>query len=171
MEPVSNTPTKPVDYAVLSGVYGGLLGALTIAARKRRRAEEPVSATDVAVTGAATFALAKLLTNEKVESWLRAPFVEETPSGEHRPKGRRMRYAIGELLTCSRCAGAWSALGVVGLRVLSPESGRVVSHVLAASAANDYLQSGFRLLCNEGNLAKLQAELREAEPGAPRRAA
>jgi hypothetical protein len=34
----------------------------------------------------------------------------------------------------------------------------VVSNVLAASAANDYLQSGFRLLCNEGNLAKLRAE-------------
>src|SRR3954469_2227725 len=171
MEPVSNTPTKPVDYAVLSGVYGSLLGALALAARRGRGAEEPISGTDVAVTGAATFALAKLLSHEKVESWLRAPFVEETPSGEQRPKGRRMRYAIGELLTCSRCAGAWSALGVVGLRVLSPDAGRVVANVLAASAANDYLQSGFRLLCNEGNLAKLRAELREDEPGAPRRAA
>jgi hypothetical protein len=158
MEPVSNTPTKPVDYAVLSGVYGSLLGALALAARKGRCAQEPITGTDVAVTGAATFALAKLLSHEKVESWLRAPFVEETPSGEQKPKGRRMRYAIGELLTCSRCAGAWSALGVVGLRLLSPDTGRVVSNVLAASAANDYLQSGFRLLCNEGNLAKLRAE-------------
>ena len=158
MEPVSNTPTKPVDYAVLSGVYGSLLGALALAARKGRSAQEPITGTDVAVTGAATFALAKLLSHEKVESWLRAPFVEETPSGEQKPKGRRMRYAIGELLTCSRCAGAWSALGVVGLRLLSPDTGRVVSNVLAASAANDYLQSGFRLLCNEGNLAKLRAE-------------
>src|SRR6185503_18110890 len=121
-------------------------------------AQEPITGTDVAVTGAATFALAKLLSHEKVESWLRAPFVEETPSGEQKPKGRRMRYAIGELLTCSRCAGAWSALGVVGLRLLTPDTGRVVSNVLAASAANDYLQSGFRLLCNEGNLAKLRAE-------------
>jgi Protein of unknown function (DUF1360) len=163
MEPVSKTPTKPVDYAVLSGVYGGLLGALALAARKRRCADEPVSGTDVAVTGAATFALAKLLAHEKVETWLRAPFVDETPSGEKRPKGRRMRYAIGELFTCSRCAGAWSALGVVGLRVLSPDTGRVVTNVLAASAANDYLQSGFRLLCNEGNLAQLRAEQDERE--------
>jgi Protein of unknown function (DUF1360) len=158
MEPVSNTPTKPVDYAVLSGVYGSLLGALALAARKRRDSQEPITGTEIAVTGAATFALAKLLSHEKVESWLRAPFVEETPTGEQKPKGRRMRYAIGELLTCSRCAGAWSALGVVGLRVLSPDTGRVVTNVLAASAANDYLQSGFRLLCNEGNLAKLRAE-------------
>ena len=34
----------------------------------------------------------------------------------------------------------------------------MVTNVLAASAANDYLQSGFRLLCNEGNLAELRAE-------------
>jgi hypothetical protein len=163
VEPVHNTPTKPVDYAVLSGVYGGLLGALALAARKGRCAGEPVTGTDVAVTGAATFALAKLLAHEKVESWLRTPFVEETPGGETRPKGRRMRYAIGELLTCSRCAGAWSALGVVGLRLLSPEAGRVVTNVLAASAANDYLQSGFRLLCNEGNLAQLRAEQDERD--------
>jgi hypothetical protein len=158
MEPVSKTPTKPVDYAALSAVYGSLLGGLALAARKGRRSSEPLTGTDVAVTGAATFALAKLLAHEKVESWLRAPFVEEMPSGEKKPKGRRMRYAIGELLTCSRCAGAWSALGVVGLRVLSPDAGRLVTNVLAASAANDYLQSGFRLLCNEGNLAKLRAE-------------
>jgi hypothetical protein len=163
VEPVSNTPTKPVDYAVLSGVYGSLLGALALAARKGRCSQEPITGTEVAVTGAATFALAKLLAHEKVESWLRAPFVEETPSGEQKPKGRRMRYAIGELLTCSRCAGAWSALGVVGLRLLSPDTGRVVTNVLAASAANDYLQSGFRLLCNEGNLAKLRAEQDERD--------
>jgi hypothetical protein len=167
MEPVAKTPTKPVDYAVLSGVYGGLLGALALAARNGRGSREPISGTDVAVSGAATFALAKLLTNEKVETWLREPFVEETETGERRPKGRRMRYAVGELLTCSRCAGAWSALGVVGLRLLSPDAGRVVTTVLAASGVNDFLQSGFRLVCNEGNLAHLRAELRDE----PRRAA
>jgi hypothetical protein len=158
MEPVSQTPTEPVDYAVLSGVYGGLLAALALAARSGRLSSERVEASDAALTGAATFALAKLLSHDKVESWLRAPFVEELPSGEQRPKGRRLRYAVGELLTCSRCAGAWSALGVVGLRLLSPEAGRVVTNVLAASAANDYLQSGFRLLCNESNAAEARVE-------------
>src|SRR5689334_19239401 len=168
MDPVSRTPTKPVDYAVLSGVYGGLLGALALAARSGRGSREPIGGADLAVTGAATFAVAKLLAHEKVESWLRAPFVEETETGEQRPKGTRLRYAVGELLTCSRCAGAWSALGVVGLRILSPDAGRVVTNVLAASAANDYLQSAFRLLCNEGNLAQLRGK---AEDAAARRAA
>jgi hypothetical protein len=34
----------------------------------------------------------------------------------------------------------------VGLRLASPGSGRTVTNVLAASAANDWLQAGFKLL-------------------------
>jgi hypothetical protein len=49
-------------------------------------------------------------------------------------------------VTCTRCVGAWSALGIVGLRLASPESGRTMTNVLAASAANDWLQAGFKLL-------------------------
>ena len=67
---------------------------------------------------AATFALSKLIVHEKVESWIRQPFVEERPSGR-RPKGRRLRYAVGELMSCTRCTGAWCALGLIGLRCTS----------------------------------------------------
>src|SRR3712207_7411195 len=45
--------------------------------------------------GAATFALSKLLAHEKVETWVRQPFVEETSDGK-RPKGERLRYARSE---------------------------------------------------------------------------
>jgi hypothetical protein len=58
---------------------------------------------------------------------------------------------VGELVTCTRCVGAWSALGVVGLRVVEPRSGRIVANVLAASALNDFLQAGFKLLTSEVN--------------------
>ena len=44
-----------------------------------------------------------------------------------KPKGRRLRYAVGELMTCTRCMGAWSALGLVALRVHSPPAGRTVA--------------------------------------------
>jgi hypothetical protein len=75
---------------------------------------------------------------------MRRPFVDEA---ERRPKGRRLRYAVGELLLCTRCTGAWSALGLVALRTHSPAVGRTVSTVLAASAGNDMLQAGFQWLC------------------------
>ena len=45
----------------------------------------------------------------------RDPLVDE--SDGKRPKGRRLRFAAGELLTCTRCLGTWSSLGLIGLRV------------------------------------------------------
>lgn len=143
MDPVDQTPTEPVDYAAISAMYASLLGALLLAARER--GEEPVRPEEALPLGVATFALAKLVGKEKVETWLRRPFVEERPEGR-RPRGRRMRYAVGELLSCTRCLGAWSSLGLVALRVARPRESRVVTTVLATSALNDWLQAGFAWL-------------------------
>jgi hypothetical protein len=121
----------------------------------------------VPLLAAATFALSKLVVHEKVEAWLREPFVEERPDGR-RPKGRRLRYAVGELLTCTRCTGAWTALGLVGLRLYAPTTGRTVSTVLAASAGNDMLQAGFTWLCSR---ASRDPEPRTAPHSVPARAA
>jgi hypothetical protein len=163
MRPVSQTPTETSDYALISGVYGTLLGATALAARHR----EPISRGEVPVLAAATFALSKLIVKEKAESWLREPFVEERPEGR-RPKGRRLRYAVGELLDCTRCTGAWTALALVGLRVSAPETGRTVVTVLAASAGNDFLQAGFTWLCGRAGSTPRPAE---APPAVSARAA
>jgi hypothetical protein len=138
-------PAQPVDYAALNAVYGALMTALVVTTRERAR-EEPISGRELVPIAAATFALSKVIAREKIGTWMREPFVED-PAGERRPRGSRLQRAVGELLTCTRCVGAWSALGIVGLRLASPDSGRIVTNVLAASAANDWLQSGFKLLC------------------------
>jgi len=152
VRPVAQTPTEVTDYAALTGVYGALLGAAALSARGR----EPVPRAEVPVLAAATFALSKLIVHEKVESWIRQPFVEERP-GVRRPKGRRLRYAIGELLTCTRCTGAWTALGLVALRMHAPATGRTVATVLAASAGNDMLHAGFQWLCAGANVSRSPA--------------
>src|SRR5690242_14178926 len=141
--------TEPVDYAALNAVYGALLAGVVLAVRDRGAKDDPISGAELIPLSAATFALAKVIAREKIGTWVREPFVDE----EHgrKPRGRRMRRAVGELVTCSRCVGAWSALGIVGLRLASPSSGRVVTNVLAVSAANDWLQAGFRALCGEAN--------------------
>ena len=100
--------------------------------------------------GLATFALSKLVAKEKVDAWVRVPFVEEHPEGR-RPKGTGVRYAVGELLTCTRCVGVWSALGLTALRVTRPREARVVNTVLGASAINDVAQAGFTWLCSRAN--------------------
>jgi hypothetical protein len=148
VRPVTQTPTEAVDYAVLSGVYGLLLGTTAVSSRSR----EPIPAAEIPALAAATFAVSKLIVHEKVETWIREPFVEERPDGR-RPKGRRLRYAVGELLDCTRCTGAWSALALVGLRLYAPATGRTVTTVLAASAGNDWLQTGFTWLCGRANAA------------------
>jgi hypothetical protein len=150
VKPVTETPTKPVDYAALSAGYGTLLGALVLGARDRA---EPLGRNEIPALGLATFALSKLIAKEKVETWMREPFVEETPHGR-RPKGTGMRYAIGELLSCTRCVGAWSSLALVGLRVSHPREARVVTTVLAASALNDFLQTGFSWACAQTDRAQ-----------------
>jgi hypothetical protein len=169
VKPVSATPTRPVDYAAISATYGTLLGSLALAARRSRAVgrhapDEPLRPGEIAPIGVAAFALSKLLAKEKVETWVRQPFVEEEPTGERTPKGDGMRYAVGELLSCTRCLGAWSSLGLVALRVTRPSESRVVTTVLAASAVNDFLQAGFTWLNAETNVTEREA--RSPAPGA-----
>ena len=149
MRPVSQTPTESTDYALLSATYGALLGGTALSARRRAQ----IPAAELPVLAAATFALSKLIVHEKVETWMREPFVEET-AGNARPKGRRLRYAVGELLTCTRCTGAWSALALVGLRIHAPATGRTVATVLATSAGNDFLHAAFTYVCSRANEEK-----------------
>jgi hypothetical protein len=163
MRPVSQTPTEASDYALLSGVYGALLGTTAASARGR----EPIPQAELPTLAAATFALSKLIVHEKVESWVRRPFVDERPDGRG-PKGRRLRYAVGELMTCTRCTGAWSALALVALRLHAPGIGRTVTTVLAASAGNDMMQAGFSWLCAG---ADAQRHVAQATPERPARAA
>src|SRR3954454_24699655 len=158
MDSVAETPTEPVDYAAISATYGTLVGPLVLAARDR--GAEPVGAGELVPLGAASFALSKLIAKEKAETWMREPFVDQA---EGRPKGRRLRYAIGELLTCTRCVGAWSSLGLVALRVARPREARVVTSVLATSALNDFLQAGFAALC-----ARSSSPPQPRPAGAPR---
>ena len=143
-----SAPVRATDYAALSAGWGALLGAVLVAARDK--GDEPVRSTELLPIGLATFALSKLVAKEKVDAWVRVPFVEEH-AGDRRPKGTGLRYAVGELLTCTRCVGVWSALGLTALRVTRPREARVVNTVLGASAINDVAQAGFTWLCSRAN--------------------
>jgi uncharacterized protein DUF1360 len=147
-----DSPAEPVDYAALSAGLAALITGVAVAARKRGTDSDPITGTELIPLSAAAFSISKAIAREKVGTWVREPFVDE----EHgqRPQGRGLRRAVGELVTCTRCVGAWSAAGIVGLRVLSPQTGRVVTSVFAVSAANDFLQAGFKWLCAQSNRAE-----------------
>ena len=150
MDPVTETPTEPVDYAALNAVWGALAVGLLVATR-----DDAPPPRELPIYGLATFALTKALAKEKVGTWVREPLVDEQ---SRRPKGRRLRYAAGELMTCTRCLGTWSSLGLIALRVARPREGRIVASVLATAGINDWLQSGFTLLTHRSNLTEREVE-------------
>lgn len=137
----------------------GLGGVIALARRRDREGRLGISYGELPILAGATFALADTLAKEKISTWLREPFVTE--GGDHRaeaPEGTGLRYAVGELLMCTRCVGTWSALGLVGLRTASPVAGRATATILALAGVNDVMQSGFRLLSERTNQAILATE-------------
>ena len=156
-------PVEPVDYAKLNAVYAVLFAGVLAGARYRDDSDQQIAVRELVPLGAATFALAKVVAREKIGSWMREPFVEQEGAQPKRPRGRRLRRAVGELVTCTRCVGAWSALGVVGLRVIDPKSGRIVANVLAASAMNDWMQASFKLLTEQVNQTQKAVEREDRE--------
>jgi uncharacterized protein DUF1360 len=168
MKPVSQTPTEPQDYAALNALYAAGVGALVASGPGRRASRELTAPSELLPLGLAAFALTKAVSREKVSAWLREPFVEEDERGERRPRGRRMRYAVGELLTCTRCAGAWSSLGLVALRLTAPTASRPVTAVLATSATSDFLQSVYARICAQANAADRDEPSRAGEARPPR---
>ncbi|HEV2812795.1 MAG TPA: DUF1360 domain-containing protein [Solirubrobacteraceae bacterium] len=145
-EPIDETPTNALDYAAINAAWAALLAGVLASGRS-----DAPPASELPVLGLATFALSKALAKEKVGAWARVAVVDES---EGRPKGSRLRYAAGELITCTRCVGTWSSLGLVGLRVIRPREGRIVASVLATAAINDWLQAAFSATTSKANAEK-----------------
>ena len=155
-----SSPTGPGDYAILEGIFlGALSGVAVLARRRERQGVELISRRDLPVLALATFALADVVAKEKVSTWIREPFVRE--QADHKPaepEGEGLRHAVGELLTCTRCVGTWSALALVGLKTASPAAGATTANVLALAGANDLIQSTFRLLVERTNRLGLEVD-------------
>ena len=146
-------------YEAYAAIVAAFLGGLaTVSATDRSRGR--LGALDLAVLSAATFKASRTLSRERIASFLRQPFVEGDAylGEEERPAGTGLQRAIGELVTCTRCVGTWTAAGLASTQVVTPRFGRLLTWSLAASAANDFLQAGFAALCAKVN------ELEEARP-------
>ena len=144
---MDDRPDRPPyeAYAAIAGTFATLLGGAGVLSRVVGRDPQCQSALDFAVLGAAAFKASRTLSRDKVASFVRQPFVEgEAYAGEdEEPAGDGFRRALGELVTCTRCVGTWTAAGLATTQVIAPRFGRLLTWSLAASAANDFLQAGF----------------------------
>ena len=135
-------------YAVILGTFVTALGGAAMAERSLDRHGRKTTALDFAMLAAATFKCARVVTRERVGSVVRQPFVENVAEGaDATPAGEGMQRAVGELVTCTRCAGTWAAAGLLSAQIVAPRFGRLLTWSLAAGAANDFLQAGFVALC------------------------
>jgi hypothetical protein len=146
-------------YAAITATFAGLLGGAGLLGRALGRDPQCQTTLDLAVLAAATFKSARTLARDEVTSFLREPFVRghaHTGEGEEPVEGG-MPQAIGELVTCTRCAGAWAAAVLASTQILAPRFGRLLTWSLGAAALNDFLQAAFAALTAKTNELEQQA--------------
>jgi hypothetical protein len=143
---MASTPDQPPygSYAAFLGLFLGGIAAVATASRRRPAA----TALDFVALSAATFKASRTLSRERVASFVREPFVE---GEEELPAGEGMQRALGELVTCPRCVGAWTAAALASSQMVAPRFGRLLTWSLGAAGANDFLQAGFKALCAKAN--------------------
>ena len=137
-------PTR--DYATLVAAFNAALAAAFLARKcSREPLPERIEAQDLILFALSTQKLSRVITKGKVTTAIRAPFTEIEGKGgagelEERPRGRGLRRAIGELLTCPFCIGTWIASGFVYGALFSPRATRTVASIFAVSGVADFLQ-------------------------------
>ncbi|MBV9312074.1 MAG: DUF1360 domain-containing protein [Solirubrobacterales bacterium] len=140
---------KPLGgYAVLTLTFNASVAALALAqARSRRSLPERIPAGDIVLLGLGTFKLSRLITKDKVTSFVRSPFTREQPKPEgeldEAPTGRGVRYAIGELLLCPYCISQWIGTGLLAAYLYNARATRTAASVLAVVTVSDYMQQAW----------------------------
>jgi hypothetical protein len=133
------------NYARLAAVYGTGVGGAGLAFRLTgRRLPRSIDPWDVALLGTATFKLSRLLTKDKVTSFLRSPVARfdspgAGPEVNDAPRGEGIQRAVGELVTCPFCTGQWVGTALLGLYLFNRPLGRTVAGLFSSLTLADWL--------------------------------
>ncbi|MEU2282659.1 DUF1360 domain-containing protein [Streptomyces sp. NPDC013178] len=133
-------------YALLTAAFTA--GAAVFAGVARRRGvqlPQQVPPWDVVLLGTATYKASRLLSRDKITSFVRAPFTHhgsEAPAGEviDEPRGTGVRRAVGDLVSCPFCVSVWVAGALVCSYAWTPRATRLVCAGLGAVTTADWLQ-------------------------------
>lgn len=105
----------------------------------------------------ASFRLTRLIVNDKITEFIRAPFFDEfeekNAEGETEtyitPKKGGIRGFFGELLSCYWCTGIWSSIFLFGLYVLYPLVATPIILVMAVAGLAAIIETIVQRLSNE----------------------
>lgn len=147
-------PEKPnpplLAYATLASCFGAGFGSFVAWRRAEGGLPERIAPADIVLMGVATHKLARLVAKDKIASFVRAPFAEPLRTGavpgevEDRAKGKGLRRAVGQLMTCPHCLSMWVGAGFTAGLVTAPRETRLVAATLASVTLSDFLQVGYR---------------------------
>jgi hypothetical protein len=133
------------SYAALTAIFGAGMTAALVAAGRRKRLPERLSAGDVLAMALTTHKVARLVSKDSVTSFARAPFVHlEEKSGtnslDESPRGRGLRRSVGELVSCPECTGQWVAGGLLAGMLHAPRATRAITTLYSSLTVADLLQ-------------------------------
>jgi hypothetical protein len=136
-------------YSLVTAAFGGVFAGSLLAARRRGH-ELPgaIETRDIVLWGLATHKLTRLISKDRVTSFLRAPFTEyqdRTGHGEleEKARGHGVRLALGELLVCPYCLGQWVVGGFAVGAVAAPRLTRLLAAMWTAEAIADAAQLAY----------------------------
>jgi hypothetical protein len=144
-------------YTALTGLFAA--GLATFLTSKRGRDLRPMPASDVLLMGAGVHKIAHIAAKDSVTSPFRAPFVtyvDVAPGGDlrERSRGRGLRRAVGDLVTCPYCLGPWVASGLLALYAVRPAAARFVGGAFALVTVSDFLNKAYAKLQPDGRRRK-----------------
>ncbi len=145
----SNGGERPLGgYVVLLTTYLTTVLTLGFVVRRRRPLPTRPAAADLALVAVATHKVSRMLAKDSVLAAVRMPFTRfEEPAGagevHESVRGKGVRHAVGELLTCPFCLAQWVATGFTFGMLLAPRATRQVASVFCAVTASDYLQLAY----------------------------
>ena len=130
--------------------YAGLIVLFSVVAggflfSQKRSLPDRIRLDDVLLLGLAAQKVSRVVTKSRVMSVMRAPFTKyEGPAGsgevEERPRGRGIRRAVGELISCPFCMGTWITCAAVAGLVSRPRLTRSLAAIFAVSSVADFAQ-------------------------------
>jgi hypothetical protein len=137
------------EYAGMVGLFHAGFAAFLLARKNAKRPlPDRIDAADIVLLGIATHKLSRVITRDRIMSFVRAPFTRhEKAAGagevEEEARGTGARKAIGELLTCPYCIGAWIASALIYGFIAKPRYTRVFASIFAVNTVSDFLQQGY----------------------------
>jgi hypothetical protein len=141
---------KPLlGYAALTAAFNGAAAAYVADHRRSGRSlPKRLPPGDFLLLAAGTHKLSRLISKDRVTSFMRSPFTRYTgeagPSEvEEEPRGTGLQLAIGELLVCPYCMGQWVAAGFLAGYIRDPDATRMTASVFALLTASDFLHQAW----------------------------